>query len=49
MKKIIVTLEFEDNGNPLTQTEKFIKDDLIREINCCSNFYEVLSIDIKEE
>jgi len=49
MKQITLVLELDDNGDPFTQTDDFIAGDLLGEINCCSNFYKFVSIEIDEK
>lgn len=45
-KKITITLEVESNDEFMMSNE-FIKNDLEAEINCASNSYDVVSIDVE--
>lgn len=46
-RQITVVLECESNEE-YNLNEDYIKEDLEREINCCSNSYDIKSITIKE-
>lgn len=46
-KRITVVLEV-DTEDEQMQTDDFIKNDLEQEINCASNFYDIISIETKE-
>lgn len=46
-KRIVITLEV-DTDDELMQTDDFIRSDLESEINCASNYYDVISIETEE-
>ena len=48
MKKLI-TLQLEVDADGAMSGDDFIIEDLKTEINCASNYYEIISIDIAEE
>lgn len=48
MKKHIIIILEVDTDDKQMQTDDFIKEDLEREINCASNFYDIKSIEIKQ-
>lgn len=43
-KRVTVVLEVESDDE-INMDDKFIKNDLEQEINCASNFYEMVSIE----
>lgn len=43
-KRIIVTLEI-DTDDEYMLSDNFIKKDLEQELNCASNYYEIISIE----
>lgn len=48
-KEITIKIKYESNDEQdYTDTDEFIKHDLEQEIGCCSNCYDIESIDIKE-
>lgn len=46
-KRITVVLEVESEDDHMMDDE-FIKDDLESEINCCSNYYDIVSFESEE-
>ncbi len=47
-KDILVHLKLEvDNPNDPIKSDHYICEDLKRELNCCTNYYEVVDIDIE--
>ena len=46
-KRITVILEINTNDEVMA-SDDFIKKDLEQEINCASNYYEIISIETKE-
>jgi len=49
-KRITVILEYEnEDETDLLNLDRFIIDDLETELNCCSHFFEIKSIDIEED
>lgn len=46
-KKIIVTLEV-DSEDEFMLTDDFIRNDIETEINCASNYYNVISINVSD-
>ena len=46
-KRITVILEVDTDDEHMS-TDDFIKRDLEQEINCASNYYEIISIETKE-
>lgn len=48
-KEIIVKIKYEfDESHDISNTDEFIINDLETEINCCSNYYNIISIDINK-
>ena len=48
-KEIIVKIKYEfDEPYDISNTDEFIINDLETEINCCSNYYDIISIDINK-
>lgn len=49
-KRITVVLEYEnEDETDVLNLDRFIIDDLETELNCCSHFFEIKSIDIEED
>lgn len=46
-KKIIVILEVESDDNSML-SEEYIRNDLATEINCASNCYDVISVQVND-
>lgn len=48
IKDILVHLKLEiENPNDPIKTDHYIKEDIKRELSCCTNYYNVVDIDIK--
>lgn len=48
MKKLItITMTVENDDENPALTDDFIRNDLEQEINCASNYYEIVSIETK--
>ena len=46
-KRVVIVLEV-DTDDEQMQTDDFIRADLEREINCASNYYDVILIETEE-
>ncbi len=48
MKKQITLVLTAESDDEVMLSDSFIEDDLMREINCASNFYEIVSFETHE-